>query len=210
MDIALELFGWLGSFLVVWSLMQARLLRFRWMNLAGAFVAGTYNAIIGIWPFVAMNAAIVIIDVYWLMRLYRERHDPAIYQVLPVAGDDPYVQHVLAVHAGDLEVHAPGFEASPTDAPERSTFLVVRGDEPVGFVVVRPEGDGVGLVELDWVKPSFRDFTPGEFVYRQSGALTAAGFRRLEVAPHNNTDREYLRAMGFHTDHERWVRDIAA
>lgn len=207
-DVALEVFGWIGSGLVVWSLMQARVLRFRWMNLAGALIAGTYNAVIGIWPFVVMNYAIAIIDIYWLRRLYNERHDPAVYRVITMPSDSPYLAHVMEVHAADIAEHAPAFALAPD--PARTTFLVVRGDEPVGIVAVRDEGGGIGLIELDWVKKRFRDFTPGEFIYTHSGAMAAAGFSRLEVAPHEATDVDYLGAMGFRQDNERWVREVTA
>ena len=50
-----QIIGWVGSALVVLSLMQARVLRFRWLNLVGSVLATAYNAVFGIWPFVAMN-----------------------------------------------------------------------------------------------------------------------------------------------------------
>ena len=56
----LELVGWIGSGLIVFSLMQARVLRFRWINLVGSLVATGYNTWIGIWPFAAMNAVSVL------------------------------------------------------------------------------------------------------------------------------------------------------
>lgn len=211
MDVFFEAVGWAGSILIVWSLTQARVLRFRWMNFAGSFIATIYNAIFEIWPFVAMNAAIVIINSYWLIRLYRERHDEQVFHVLPLSPDDPFLQQVLNVHATDIAHAEPHFVADAIATPSpRHTFLVVRGDEAVGVVAVREQGDGVGLVELDWVKERFRDFTPGEFVHRESGILRAAGFRRLEVAPHEHTNREYLRRMGFRTEETRWVKDLAA
>jgi hypothetical protein len=77
-------------------------------------------------------------------------------------------------------------------------------------VAIKVEGNGVGLVELDWVKPAFRDFTPGEFVYRQSHALAEAGFRRVEVQPTAVTDADYLRRMGFVSGADRWSREVAA
>lgn len=211
MDIILEIIGWIGSLLIVWSLMQARVLRFRWMNLTGAVVATAYNAIIEIWPFAFMNFAITVINVYWLIRLYREAHDEAVYKVLTVHPDDTYVRHFLEEHHTDVQDHAPGFDldAHPAGAEDRSVFLVVRGDEGVGVVSVRELGDGVGEVELDWVKKRFRDFTPGEFVYRESQVLADAGFRRLELAPHDGTDFEYLQRVGFHESGDRWVREVA-
>lgn len=210
MDWLFEAFGWLGSILIVWSLMQARVLRFRVMNLAGALIATIYNAAIGIWPFAAMNAAIVVIDVYWLARLLRERHDGAVYEVVEVREDDAYLQHVLRVHADDIRKLYPMFVATPTDggAP-RTVLLVLRGDETVGVVAVRDTGGGSGQVELDWVSPRFRDFTPGEFVYRSSGVFASKGFADLVVDPEGHNE-EYLRRVGFQPDGTAWRMRVPA
>jgi hypothetical protein len=211
MTVFLEAIGWVGSILIVWSLMQARVLRFRWMNFIGAFIATIYNGVIGIWPFAFMNAAITIIDAYWLMRLYREKHDDQVYSVIPMNPEDAYLQHLLEVHIEDITKHQPDFAPHVSDAAhKRSTFLVTRGDEAVGVVAISDQGGGTGLVELDWVKERFRDFAPGEFVYRSSSALPDAGFSRLEIESHEALDREYFRKMGFRTDHTRWVRELSA
>jgi hypothetical protein len=179
------------------------------MNLSGSILATGYNAVIEVWPFAAMNAAIAIINVYWLLRLNREARDPAVYEVVPVSADDPFLQHMLAVHSEDIATHQPDFIAQSNEPdPKLSVLLVVRGDEAVGVVAVRDAGDGEGVVALDWVKPRFRDFTPGQFVYGDSGALPAAGFRRLTLTPHDATDVEYLHKAGFRLDGEQWVRDF--
>jgi len=203
----LEALGWIGSVLVVLSLTQARVLRFRWLNLVGSLIATAYNAVVGIWPFVAMNGAITIINVYWLVRLYREAHDDTTYEVVEVAPDDAYLLHVLRTHSADIAQFSPHFHA---DAPPqgRSAFLVQRGDETVGVVVLRDAGDGEAVVELDWVSRRFRDFTPGEFVHRRSGIFTARGFRRVVVPPDAVHDRTYLERMGFSPDGGGWVREV--
>ena len=67
----LEIFGWIGSALVVASLMVANTIKFRTYNLIGCVIATTYNWILGIWPYMAMNAAITIIDAYWLWKLIK-------------------------------------------------------------------------------------------------------------------------------------------
>jgi hypothetical protein len=241
----LEIIGWTGSVLVVVSLMQARVLRFRVLNLVGSLIATGYNAWAGIWPFMAMNAVISVIDVYWLWRLQRERHDEAAYQVVEVDADDHYLGHVLGVHAADIARYYPSFVAGgvagaggagvaetgptapgstategavaaaeatdgPTAARDRWAFLVLRGDETVGVVQVRARGEGVGEVELDYVTPRFRDFTPGEFVYRRSGALAGTGLRRLVVAADARESTDYLQRVGFAQVDGRWSRDVAA
>ena len=203
-------FGWIGSILVVWSLMVSRVLRFRWMNFAGALIATIYNGAIHLWPFFAMNFAITIIDAYWIWKLTHERHDQAVYKVIPVGANDAFLQHVLATHRADIASNRPDFAAVTPAGETRSVFLVVRGDENVGVVALRNQGEGVGVVELDWVKPSFRDFTPGEFVYRESHALADAGFSRLEVPASESVDAAYLSRMGFTAKDDRWVRELAA
>lgn len=202
----LEIIGWIGSALVVVSLMQARVLRFRWMNFAGSIIAAGYNAWVGIWPFAVMNAVIAVIDAYWLWRLTRERHDAAVYQVVAVGAGDRYLRHVVGVHAADIARYYPSFTADGPAA--RWAYLVLRGDETVGMVVVRDVGDGVGEVELDYVTPRFRDFAPGEFVYRRSGAFTEAGLRALVVAPDARDTGDYLERVGFRREDGRWRRDV--
>ena len=135
----LEIIGWTGSVLVVVSLMQARVLRFRWMNFAGSVVAAGYNAVVGIWPFAAMNGVIAVIDAYWLWRLTRERHDADVYQVVPVGPRDDYLRHVLGVHADDIARYYPSFTLD--DPGTRWAYLVLHGDETVGVVVVGDAGD---------------------------------------------------------------------
>lgn len=204
----LEAIGWLGSALIVLSLAQARVLRFRLLNFAGALLATGYNAWLAIWPFAAMNAVIAAIDAYWLLRLHRERHDAGTYQVLEVPPGEKYLDHVVGVHLSDIQHFQPGVTWEPT-APGRRAFLVLRGDQTVGVVVVRDSGGGVGAIEIDYVTPPFRDFTPGEFVYRGGGALAQRGFRRVIAPTTMPSAPTYYPKVGFRFDGTHWVRDIA-
>lgn len=203
----LELVGWAGSVLVILSLAQARVLRFRVMNLAGALLATLYNGVLGIWPFAAMNAVIAVIDVYWLRRLLRERHDPVAYSVVEVGAGDAYLAHVVTSHLDDIHRFQPSYALPADDAPRRA-YVVQRDAETVGAVVVREDGEGTAVVELDYVTPRFRDFTPGEFVYRRSGMFAADGIVRLVADEELGSQREYLARVGFREEDGRWVRDV--
>ncbi len=215
----LVVFGWLSSILVVWSLMQARVLRFRVMNLTGAAIATVVNAMLGIWAFAAMNGAIAVIDAYWIWRLTRQRHDEAAYEVLEVGIDDAYLLHLLRVHADGVAATHPTFSMTSVAGPEgsgqpegvrgRCAFLVLHGDETVGVVVVRDSGAGVGEVELDYVTERFRDFTPGEFVYRRSGVFADKGFTRLAVQAQPGSS-DYYEKVGFRPVEDRWERPVGA
>ena len=205
----LEVIGWVGSALVVASLAQARVLRFRVLNLVGAVLATGYNAALSIWPFVAMNGAIALIDAYWLIRLQRERHDESAYEVVEVEPTDAYLAHVLRGNLADIRAFQPGF-AWDERVAGRLAFLVLRGDETVGVVAVRDTGAGVGRVELDYVTPRYRDFTPGEFVYRSSGVFAAKGFRSLVAADDVVGSHDYYARVGFRPVEGGWERDVTA
>ena len=87
-------------------------------------------------------------------------------------------RHTLRVHAGDIERFQPGF-AWDGAAPGHTAYLVQHADETVSVVLVHDAGNGVAQVELDYVTPRFRDFSPGEFVYRRSGLFRDRGFRKV-------------------------------
>jgi len=193
----LDALGWAGSVLLIHSLLQARVLRFRVLNLMASLVLVSFNALLGIWPMVAMNAVLAGINIWFIRKLVRERHDARAYQVLEVGTADAYLRHTLRVHGGEISRVFPNFVFEASD-PGRSAFLVQHGDETVGVVIVRDAGDGVAQVDLDYVTPRFRDFTPGEFVYRRSGLFQDRGFRRVRTPPGMVTP--YYGRLGFQQD----------
>jgi hypothetical protein len=177
----LDIVGWAGSGLLVWSLLQTRLLRLRALNLVGCLVLIGYNAAVRVWPMVGLNVVLAVINVWYLGGMLATRHDERRYQVIRVGTDDDFLAHVLRTHAGDIARYNPGFDWRP--GPGRSAYLVLRGDDLVGVVLVRAVDATTAQVELDYVTKPFRDFTPGEFVYRRSHLFTDLGFRRVLTPP---------------------------
>ena len=175
----LDLLGWLGSVLLVVSLLQTRVLRFRVLNLAACLSLVVFNALIEVWPMVGMNLATSTINVWFLVRLLRDRHDERAFDVLQVLPHDAYFQHFLSVHDDDIRRIHPAYTGTEADD---LAFQVEKGDETVGVVLIRREGD-VARVQLDYVTPRFRDFSPGEFVWRRHPRLRDRGFRRVVTPP---------------------------
>ena len=207
----LEVIGWTGSALLVWSLWETRVLRFRAYNLVASVVLAFYNAALSVWPMVAVNAAIALINVVHLTRLLRTRDDERTYEVVEVGPTDDYLRYVLRRNAADIERHNPGFVWDGA-APGRWAFLVLRESETVGVVLLSDDGDGTARVELDYVLPRFRDFSVGKFVYRRGGRLADLGFRRLLAPADRMVDAaDYFPRVGFSraADSDALVRDVA-
>jgi hypothetical protein len=202
----LDALGWGGSALLVFSLMQARVLRFRALNLLACLILVVFNAVLGIWPMVAMNVVLSAINVWFLSKLLRERHDEAAFEVLEVRPDDAYLRYVLDRNASDITAYQPDFDpALLTVQPELAPYLVQKGDETVGVVVIEPSGE-TARVRLDYVTPRFRDFSPGEFVWRRSGLLRGRGFSRVETSP--QMVAPYYERLGFRREGEAFVLDL--
>ena len=200
----LDALGWGGSALLVFSLLQARVLRFRTLNLVACLILIVFNALIGVWPMVGMNAVLSVINVWFIVRLVGQRHDEATFTVVEVGADDEYLRHVLRVHGADILRFQPDFLWDPTDETGHA-FVVLRGDETVGVVLLRAEGD-VARVVLDYVTPRFRDFSPGEFVWRRSNVLRDDGFTRVVTPP--QMVGAYYDRLGFRPEGESWVLDL--
>ncbi|WP_121252459.1 YgjV family protein [Nocardioides ferulae] len=200
----LDILGWAGSALLVFSLLQARVLRFRTLNLVASFTLVVFNALIEVWSMAAMNAVLVAINAWFIAQLVRQRHDEQTFDVLEVGPRDEFLRHTLRVHGADILRFQPDFLFDPEE-PGVHAFLVMRGDETVGVVVLREDGD-IAQVELDYVTPRFRDFSPGEFVWRRSRVLRDLGFRRVVTPP--NMVGAYYEKVGFRSHGDRFVLDL--
>lgn len=178
----LDVLGWAGSGLLVFSVMQARILRLRALNLIACVILVIFNGLLEIWSMVAMNVALAAINLYFLVKLLRERHDEKAFEVLEVSPTDDYLRHVLRIHGGDILRFQPDFVWDGA-APGHRSYLVLHGDETVGVVLLRDEGNGTAQIILDYVTKRYRDFSPGEFVWRRSQLLKDSGFKRVLSPP---------------------------
>ncbi len=206
----LEIVGWLGSALLVLSLAQTRVVRFRVLNLVACVVLVGYNAVIGVWPMAAVNLVLTGINAWVLAGLLRRRHDARTYEAVPVGVAEPFLARLLARHDDDLRAIDPGLPADPLAAADHA-FLVTTGDDVVGVVLSADGGrPDEQRVVLDYVLPPYRDFTPGEFVFRPDGPFAALGTRRVVVERPVPASARYLAAVGFRPDGDRQVLDLAA
>jgi hypothetical protein len=199
-----DILGWCGSTLLVYSIVQTRLLRLRALNLVASSILLVFNIFIDVWPLVAMNGVLVGINSVKIYQLLRRQHDEAVFNVIEVRPESKYLQHILDNHRDDIATFQPGLDWQPGREGSHA-FVVVRGDETVGVVLLRAEGD-VAHVQLDYVTPRYRDFSPGEFVWRRSGVLRERGFRRV-VTPPGMVDPYYPR-LGFTRDGDGYCLEL--
>ena len=66
--IIVEAIGWIGSGLLIFSILQTQITRLRIANAVASVMLVAYNLILEVWPMVALNAAMTMINLFYLTR----------------------------------------------------------------------------------------------------------------------------------------------
>ena len=72
-NIWIEVFGYIGTVIVIVSMMMRSINKLRIINMCGSVISTVYSAIIGAWPIVLMNLCLFSINGYHLIAEYRRR-----------------------------------------------------------------------------------------------------------------------------------------
>ena len=193
----LEIIGYAGSVLVAVSLTMSSVVKLRWLNLAGAAVMSVYGLLVGAYPVLAVNAFIVLVNVWYLGRMTREEEYFELLEIKSMA--NTFLARFLEFHASDIARYFPGFDLAALKDP--TVVFILRDMHPAGLLICVPDGDGTLEVALDYVIPRYRDLKCARFFYRQWGPVFARrGFRRFlartDVADHVR----YLSRIGYRPD----------
>lgn len=188
-----ELLGYAASVLVAVSLMMSRIVRLRVINLVGSLAFTIYGVLVGAYPVAAVNAFIVLINVWFLVKMLRTRE---YFRILQIEPDSEYLRHFLTTHAEEIERFSPGFAHDPSR--RELTFFVLRDLVPAGLFIGELRDDGCLWVRLDYVIPAYRDFKIGRWLYEEcAGFFRERGIREIRTPSGTPVHAKYLRRMGF-------------
>jgi hypothetical protein len=67
-DILLEIFGYIGTALIVISMMMTSVTKLRIINMSGSVISAIYAGICGTWPVVVLNVCLFLINASHLVR----------------------------------------------------------------------------------------------------------------------------------------------
>lgn len=68
MNIYLEIFGYIGTTLVVISMMMSSLTKLRIINICGSIISTIYSIICNTWPIAVMNISLILINLFHLIK----------------------------------------------------------------------------------------------------------------------------------------------
>jgi hypothetical protein len=192
-DYLLEAVGWIGSALLVYSVLQTRFLRFRVLNGIASGVLVAYNAVVGVWPMVGVNAVLVFIDAYFLWTLRRDKKQAKAFTF--VAADPALLGWFTARFGDDLARFHPGY--APLETPAAEAVVLFHEDRAIGLAAWRRTTADDAELLADYVIPAYRDFAPGGFVYSPAGPFRHAGVAVLTAEQPTPAVAAYLGKVGF-------------
>jgi len=189
----LQWIGYFASVTIAVSMMMSSILKFRWINLAGAISFSTYGFLIGALPVGFLNAFIALVDIYYLYTIYSKKE---VFEILEVRADNRYLLRFLQFHEKDIQHFFPGF----TYQPELNTvsFFVLRNMAVAGVFLAHRKEDHCLSVGLDFVLPEYRDFKNGKYIYlRLRNRFINDGFTKVIAEGRSEKYSSYLSKLGF-------------
>jgi GNAT superfamily N-acetyltransferase len=188
-----EIVGYISSFIVMISLLMSSILYLRWVNLAGAGLMAGYGFVIEAWPVFFVNAAISVIDIYYLVSFYFEKE---YFKILEVRQDNRYLNYFMRFYEKDIKRFFPEFEFE--DGENIVAFTILRNVVTAGIFIGKKLEDDTFLIYCDYVTPEFRGYKPGFFIFSESEEyFYQLGFKRFKIYLQSERHLKYLNKMGF-------------
>ena len=185
----IELVGYAGSALVVVSMLMTSVVRLRVVNTVGSLIFMVYALIIGSYPTALMNLCLISINIFQLLRLFRDQKE---YDLVDVDLRDGFTAHFLEKNLPDIRKWFPQFSAEHLSGD--LALLVCCSSQPASlFIGKRTQPDTLEIV-LDYATPVYRDTSAGRFLY---GQLRQRGFKTLVFRGEAPGHVAYLAKTGY-------------
>ncbi len=199
LDIILELIGYLGSLLVIVSMLMTSVVKLRIINTIGSVIFCGYALAIHSYPTAAMQICLIIINIINLRKLNNTKKE---YSAVGTKADDGFLAHFLFENSSDIKKFFPGFTAP---AASDKIFLITCGQSPAGVFIAEDDGKGALTVKLDYTTPAYRDCSAGKFLYTH---LQRLGIKNVQAETKIPSHEKYLHKMGFTQKGDFFVKEL--
>ncbi|MBO7485569.1 MAG: YgjV family protein [Spirochaetaceae bacterium] len=196
----LEMIGYIGSAFVLISFLMASVIKLRIVNSIGSLFCILYGFLIHAYPTVLMNACLLLINCYYLVKLFRHREK---FSVIKSAYSEDCTQFFINDNMEDIKLFFPDF----AQVIEKANFvrLVFCQNQIVGLFAAVQAESGKLCVLLDYTVKQYRDYAVGYHLFE---ALKAEGFSRFEFRQKANNHAKYLNKMGFKNEGGVFIKEV--
>lgn len=192
--------GYLGTALIVISMLMPSAVKLRLINLIGCIVCIIYGLLIHAYPTVLINVILAGINIFHLIRLTAtERH----FEVIDCRNDTAFLDYFFTCHTDDIRKFFPEFQKNVTIYD--TAFMVCMDTIPAGVLLGRKKDGNTLDIVLDYSTPAYRDCSVGIFLYDH---LPELGVERVELRVPTRNHDGYLRKMKFQKLEGIYVKEL--
>ena len=185
----LEMVGYLGSVLVIVSMLMTSVVRLRVINIIGSAIFTVYAILIKSYPTAFLNACLVIINIHQLRKLHQAPGRS--YTMHRIKGEDGFVSWFVDKYLDDIKIYFPDFD--PHMLAGSKGYAVFFEDQAAGMILGRNRED-IYDITLDYTTPAFRDLSVGTFLYK---LLPDHGITKISCDNCGPNHIKYMLDMGF-------------
>ena len=199
MDFIIELIGYLGSILVLVSMLMSSVIKLRIINTVGSIIFTFYAFAIQTYPTAILNVILVGVNIYNIVKLLKSTKQ---YDLVEVKADDSFAGYFLEHYKNDIAVYFPEFknDASLYDVAD----IICCNADPAGILLGKKNGEEIEI-SLDYTTPMYRDCSVGKFLY---GKLKEQGIKKLVYKTADEKHKDYLKKMGFAKNEDGFIKEM--
>ena len=184
----IELVGYLGSALVVVSMLMSSVVKLRLINTVGGILFTAYAVIIRSYPTAIMNFCLILINIYSLMKLLKSSKA---YDVTEAGSEESMVSYFLRYYQDDIKIYFPAFRWD--SALYDAVYVTYCNAKPAGLMLGRRNGAEIEI-SLEYTTPEYRDCSAGRYLYER---LKEQGICKLKFREQAEKHEGYLQKMGY-------------
>ncbi len=189
----LEWIGYLASIVIAASMLMNSIQKLRWVNMTGACLFSVYGFAIDALPVGILNGFIVVINIYYLIKMYAGTDH---FRLLEVRNDNKYLEAFLEFHQKEIKKFFPNFSFQP--GMNKLNILILKNMSVAGVILAHEIDAKTLMIGLDFVIPEYRDQKPGKFVYNQNlYYFSKLGYEKLCTESQSKSHDLYMQKMGF-------------
>jgi hypothetical protein len=199
--VLIEAIGYTGSALVLISFLMVSVVKLRIVNTIGSIIFTIYAFIIHSYPTAIMNLCLVLINIYYLVKMSNTSQNTRSYDLVRASVNDAMLKYTIDRQKDDIEKCFPGISLDFKDADK--AYIVCHKGTPAGIFVGKRVGDGDIDILLDYSLPEYRDFSIGRYLFSQ---LKSEGITSLTYSGPDTNHRDYLEKNGFSKNNNSYVK----
>ena len=199
MNVYVEIFGYIGTALVILSMTMTSMVRLRVINICGGIISLFYSLYYGAWAMVVMNACLISINIVQIILALRHK---ATYSYHGVSSEEAAVSVFLSENRKEIDKYAPSLSSLVYSGAQVN--MIYSSGEAVGIVVSEREKDNITLL-ADYVVQKNRNAATGNFLL---SALKEQGALCLKASAGSKAHEKYLLKLGFQTKEGQLSRTL--